>query len=206
MNSYEIEKGIWVYRNALPESLDIINRLESLLEDKNNSYFWKPSVASEDYRSIKKDYRDCYDFKIKKDPTILNKNKYWLEADSIWQDCYDAMINPISEYSNKYKIQMNYMEAFNFIKYGPNEHFSEHSDHGHSYVCTLSAVGYFNDNYDGGELYFNNFNLKIKPEKGDLYLFPSTYLFSHAALPVTNGTKYSLVTMLDYNDQYHKGN
>ena len=116
------------------------------------------------------------------------------------------MINPISEYSNKYKIQMNYMEAFNFIKYGPNEHFSEHSDHGHSYVCTLSAVGYFNDNYDGGELYFNNFNLKIKPEKGDLYLFPSTYLFSHAALPVTNGTKYSLVTMLDYNDQYHKGN
>ena len=67
----------------------------------------------------------------------------------------------------------------------------------------LSSLFYLNDDYEGGELYFDKFNLKIKPKAGDLYLFPSTYLFSHASLPVTEGTKYSIVTMLDYLEAPH---
>ena len=46
-------------------------------------------------------------------------------------------------------------------------------------------------------------DIKIEPEAGDLYIFPSTYLFSHVALPVLEGTKYSIVTMLDYNNHAH---
>jgi hypothetical protein len=29
-------------------------------------------------------------------------------------------------------------------------------------------------------------------------------MYSHRAMPVEDGTKYSLVTMLDYSDKYHK--
>jgi hypothetical protein len=47
-------------------------------------------------------------------------------------------------------------------------------------------------------------NLKFKPQKGDIVFFPSTYIFAHASLPVTSGTKYSAVTMFDYNDKNHK--
>ena len=43
----------------------------------------------------------------------------------------------------------------------------------------------------------------FKPRKGDLYIFPSTYLSSHVAKEVKSGTKYSLVTMLDYNNHAH---
>jgi len=35
-------------------------------------------------------------------------------------------------------------------------------------------------------------------------LFPSSYLFSHAALPVKSGIKYSAVTMFSYNDRNHQ--
>jgi hypothetical protein len=79
----------------------------------------------------------------------------------------------------------------------------EHADHGWSYVSTVSLVAYPNDDYEGGELYFPKLNINIKPEKGDLYIFPSAYLFSHIAMPVRSGTKYSFVTMLDYNDDTH---
>ena len=71
--------------------------------------------------------------------------------------------------------------------------------------CDLSCTVFLNDpdDYEGGELYFDKFNLKIKPKAGDLYLFPSSYLFSHAAMPVTDGIKYSIVTMLDYIEAAH---
>jgi predicted 2-oxoglutarate/Fe(II)-dependent dioxygenase YbiX len=64
-------------------------------------------------------------------------------------------------------------------------------------------VGYLNDDYEGGGLRFDKIDLEVKPRAGDLYIFPSSYLFSHSALPVKSGTKYSVVTMTDYNDATH---
>jgi predicted 2-oxoglutarate/Fe(II)-dependent dioxygenase YbiX len=98
---------------------------------------------------------------------------------------------------------LQYWEAFNFIKYGPGQHFKEHHDHGFSYNCTVSLVGYPNDDYEGGELYFRVQNLKIKPDAGDLFIFPSNFMYPHRAMPVISGTKYSIVTMLDYNKKFH---
>jgi hypothetical protein len=45
--------------------------------------------------------------------------------------------------------------------------------------------------------------LNIKPQAGDLYIFPSNYMYPHQAKKVHSGTKYSLVTMLDYSEKYH---
>jgi len=63
---------------------------------------------------------------------------------------------------------------------------------------------YMNDDYEGGELWFPYLDITYKPEKGDIVLFPSTYIFAHASLKVTAGVKYSAVTMFDYNDTNHK--
>jgi predicted 2-oxoglutarate/Fe(II)-dependent dioxygenase YbiX len=62
---------------------------------------------------------------------------------------------------------------------------------------------YLNDDYEGGELWFPYLDLTFKAEAGDIVLFPSTYIFAHAAKPVISGTKYSAVTMFDYNDRNH---
>jgi predicted 2-oxoglutarate/Fe(II)-dependent dioxygenase YbiX len=80
----------------------------------------------------------------------------------------------------------------------------EHHDHGYSYNCTVSLVSYVNDDYEGGELYFRLQNLEVKPKAGDLYIFPSNYMYPHQAKMVKNGTKYSIVTMLDYSEKYHR--
>jgi predicted 2-oxoglutarate/Fe(II)-dependent dioxygenase YbiX len=98
---------------------------------------------------------------------------------------------------------MEYMEAINFIRYGENQHFQVHTDHGFSYTCTVSSVVYFNDDYEGGELWFPYLDLTFKPEAGDIVMFPSTFIYAHAARPVTSGIKYSGVTMFDYNDRNH---
>ena len=94
------------------------------------------------------------------------------------------------------------MEAVNFVKYEQGTHFSYHSDHAHHYVCTISTIAYYNDDYEGGELAFDKLNLKLKPASGDVVVFPSTFIYSHASLPVIEGTKFAAVTMFDYNNEY----
>lgn len=55
-------------------------------------------------------------------------------------------------------------------------------------VTHHSLVIYLNDDYEGGELYFSEQDLKIKPEAGSIVAFPATTL--HRSLPVTKGEKW----------------
>ena len=150
------------------------------------------------------EYRDCNDFKFKKTDLQYDKGETSVNLQSLWQDVYDVQFPAVENYRKDYNIMdLKYWEAFNFIKYGPGQHFQEHHDHGFSYNCTVSLVAYPNDDYEGGELYFRLQDLKIKPQAGDLYIFPSNFMYPHKAMPVLSGTKYSIVTMLDYNKKFH---
>lgn len=193
--------GLWKYKNVLNKDLDLVNRLEKILNSENQHHQWREAMVG--YSQKIPQYRDCMDYKLRQipkeyqyteDDTVLNK---------IWEDAYDAQLPAVNDYCSAHSIKMDFWEVMNFIRYGENQHFQEHADHGHSYVATVSLVGYPNDDYEGGELVFPKLGITLKPQAGDLYIFPSTYLFSHIAMPVSKGVKYSLVTMLDYNDNVH---
>ena len=203
-SSEQILTGLWKYSNAFTNPEKIIEKLELNINSENKIYQWKKALVGHNKKNI--NYRDCFDFKIKKSENpLFIKDKSRAELQEIWTECYNSQKPAVEDYSLRHGISLEYWEAFNFIKYGPGQHFQEHSDHGYSYVSVLSAVGYLNDDYEGGELYFPKFNLKIKPKAGDLYLFPSSFIYSHIAMPVISGTKYSIVTMLDYNSFSHGG-
>jgi hypothetical protein len=191
--------GMWVYRDVIKPEIDIMNRVSNLLENNKSGLLWEEATVG--YMEKKPSYRDCKDFKIGEIKNPMTDDEATLGT--IWQDAYNAQIPAVEDYCGAYNIRMNYWEVMNFIQYGPGQHFQEHADHGFSYSATVSLVAYPNDEYDGGELVFPKLNLSIKPKAGDLYIFPSTYLFSHLAAPVTSGRKYSIVTMLDYNDHAH---
>lgn len=202
-NAEFLGPGIVVYRDVFTPEMDLINRLENTLSDSSDINQWR--TAKTGYALVDKKYRDCSDFKIKKNTwDDSGKSESTLKLEKIWEDSYNAQLAPVEDYSQMFGLApLKYWESFNFIKYGADQHFQVHSDHGYSYICVLSSVGYINDDYEGGELFFDKFNLKIKPRAGDLYLFPSSFIYSHAAMPVTSGVKYSIVTMLDYLEAPH---
>ena len=194
--------GIMVYRNVLPESLRLVERLEETIGNSTTApYKWMEALVG--HSEKKPDYRDCVDCKIS-EPLARSAPAEFSEILSIWQDTTERLLPCLGHYEQMYNIKMEFMEAINYIRYGVGQHFQTHSDHGFSYTCTVSSVMYLNDNYEGGELYFPHFQLRFKPEIGDVVLFPSTFIYSHAALEVTKGTKYSAVTMFDYNDKNHQ--
>jgi predicted 2-oxoglutarate/Fe(II)-dependent dioxygenase YbiX len=54
----------------------------------------------------------------------------------------------------------------------------------------LSVVLYLNDNYEGGELYFKNQHVIIKPTAGSIVIFPSVEPYYHESREIQRGTKY----------------
>lgn len=196
-------KGIYIYRNALPEAMNIPQRLEEILgNDKNVFFKWSEALVGDSQKV--KDYRDCVDFKVRRNQLKAGDPK----ADAVAM-IHDQITEKLNECLNHYvnihsMNRLEYMEAINFVKYGPGQHFQVHPDSGPTYSCNVSTVMYLNSDYEGGELWFPHFEYTYKPEYGDIVLFPSSFLYSHAALPVKTGTKYSAVTMFDYNDRNHK--
>jgi len=200
----DLGSGIKCYRNIIKPEFDVVGRIESNLKPVGDStgYSWQPAYVG--YRQLMPDYRDCTDFKFKKTDIENDKSQVSLNLQSLWQDIYDSAFPAVEDYRAEYNIMpLKYWEAMNFVKYNPGQHFMEHHDHGFSYNCTVSLVGYINDDYEGGELFFRLQNLKIKALAGDLYVFPSNFMYPHQAMPVITGTKYSIVTMLDYSKKYH---
>lgn len=207
----DLGNGIHLYKGVVKKEFDVINKLENTLGSVANQgelspegkrYHWNPAYVG--FQQLMPDYRDCVDFKFKKSDIELDRSDDSLKLQGLWQDLYEAQNGAVEDYCKVHNImKLKYWEAFNFIKYGPGQHFKEHHDHGFSYNCTVSLVAYPNDDYEGGELYFRLQNLKIKPEAGDLFIFPSNFMYPHQAMPVESGTKYSIVTMLDYNKKFH---
>ena len=200
---FEVGDGIWVYKNVLPESMGITQTLESVLQNPSNPFEWR--IATVGYMIHMPEYRDCYDFKY----ISREGDNDHSPANQALRDMYDAtkyrQAQALRDYSAHYRIGiLRYWEATNFVKYGPQQHFQEHHDHGFSYNCTVSMVSYPNDDYTGGEINFRLQGVTYKPEAGDCIIFPSNFMYPHRALPVDQGTKYSLVTMIDYSDKYHR--
>jgi Rps23 Pro-64 3,4-dihydroxylase Tpa1-like proline 4-hydroxylase len=198
----DLGQGIIVYHDVLPKEMNIVERLESVLDDESNFYKYEEAMVG--YGMKIPEYRDCYDFKYKKTDIVYDTSEASKSLQALWQDLYDRKVVAVKDYAKRFNIgELRYWEAMNFVKYGPGQHFQEHSDHGYSYNCVVSLVAYPTDNYLGGELEFRLQKLKIKPRAGDLFIFPSNYMYPHKSLPVESGIKHSIVTMLDYSDKYH---
>jgi hypothetical protein len=198
-----LDYGINLYRNAIKkdESAKIIDTLESEISKGIPGIQWSHAHVNE--FSENNDVRNCVDLKFKKEN--LGKHLPVNEGlHRIHTSVEDSLDQCLRHYESLWHLKMHYKEAFNFVKYLPGKYFKIHGDHGPYYACTVSAVVYLNDDYEGGEIEFTRQGLVVKPEAGDILLFPSNFVYEHASLEVFSGIKYSVVIMTDYNDLHHK--
>jgi hypothetical protein len=204
---YEVEyeilaPGIYVYRNALPKNMKIIDRVEAALGKPGTRFSWQSAEVG--YGDVLDEARKCKDWKI--EPKNLGEvDEYSEDAFKLHDEIITKLKICLAHYCNQNYVEpMEWFEAINIVKYGKGEYFKVHSDDGEPYRCTISAVGYPNDDYEGGELWFPLFDVKHKPEAGDFVISPSAYTYAHSSEPVLDdGIKYSLVIMTDRNEFGH---
>jgi hypothetical protein len=55
----------------------------------------------------------------------------------------------------------------------------------------LAGLFYFNDDYEGGELYFPQHGIEFKPVAGAAYFFPGDMHYTHGVRPVKSGNRFT---------------
>lgn len=100
--------------------------------------------------------------------------------------------------------QMNICaRGYSIRVYKKNEgYFKPHIDQdaGGNVTRIFAIIMYLNDVVDGGETEFPHYDLKVKPEKGKVLIFPCNYLFPHQGnMPVSND-KYIATSFINYID------
>jgi prolyl 4-hydroxylase len=106
-----------------------------------------------------------------------------------------------------YGVQFPQAETCSVLRYNPGQQYKRHVDNillssrfqeVEQGIPTrdVSIVGYLNDDFEGGETFFDRQNIKVSPKLGSVIVFPSYYTHPHQSLPVTIGKKYAWTTWL----------
>ena len=100
----------------------------------------------------------------------------------------------------KYKRTREIMSKYSpirFNRYSDEQIMRQHHDHIHSIfdgdekgIPVLSFILNFNDDYEGADLYFWDENV-VSLGKGDIVIFPSSFLFPHGVTEIKKGVRYS---------------
>jgi predicted 2-oxoglutarate/Fe(II)-dependent dioxygenase YbiX len=109
----------------------------------------------------------------------------------------------------RYRVKFSQPEACSILRYQPGQSYKRHVDNlllsgrfqeMEQGIPTrdVSIVGYLNDDFAGGETFFDRQNVKVKPKTGSVLVFPAYYTHPHQALPVLQGRKYAFTTWLYY--------
>jgi hypothetical protein len=187
MDKTILAPGIIVYHNIMPES----DALPILIED---TYGWFQGEAVESrnkkdgYENVRKVGIFHLSESVPEDPAILQWSKTVEKELSLCQQDY------IKHYAIDTLANIN--SGYQVLSYGIGDYFSEHTDEVPEAPRRISGVYYINDNYEGGELFFSQFNISFKPLAKDYILFPSIWAYSHTAMPVISGTKNAIVHFL----------
>lgn len=186
--------GIHLFKGILPDSEEIITDIEDAAKER--SIMWASAGVSYNNSAEMTDAKKVRDTDSFSVPYIPEENPTnpTAEAMHVLSNLFrEAFALPIQQYTNFYGITPANYDHYQVLKYGIGQKFENHIDDSPQYPRTLSLTYYMNDAYEGGEIEFNRFGVKIKPEKHDLLLFPSNYVYNHRVHPVTSGTRYAVV-------------
>jgi hypothetical protein len=179
---------ISIYRNIWEDPEKTINDMETFSNNNPEDGFSRATLTGKRVNSKRTNSDMSLSIAANQNDTMLD----------IYKRYYDLVFATGVGYNKHYNFyEPTFInEGFNVLKYQTGEEYKAHYDGGSASARSISPILYLNDDYEGGEIEFVNFNVTIKPEKGMLVLFPGTYPYAHIAHPVTSGTKYAIVTWL----------
>lgn len=194
---YEIlAPGMVYYRNAIPEPEETIVTIEYMQHQLQSGV----RSAAQPWHEWNGANPDTEKFCIRHFIVEPNKTN---EKDLLYREIslvYNNIFNGINEAFNHYSTELYPAASKNIkstegmlsiLKYSKMGYLPQHQDQGVS-SRVLSTVGYLNDNYSGGEIYFPYVNVTVKPEAGSVIFFPSNFIYVHEVKPMSNGIRYAV--------------
>ena len=137
-------------------------------------------------------YRNCQTIGISFS-SIIEKNKETRQK--IDQELFICAAKAIQEYNKQFtRCNIEQDSGYDLLKYEADGFYTTHTDSFKDLPRAVSCSFVLNDDYEGGEFAFFNRELVYKLKKGSCIMFPSNFMYPHEIMPVTSGTRYSIIT------------
>ena len=180
----KINDYVKIYSNAI--SLEICDKTIEELESTNFIKHKFYSQSENKYYENENEPFNSFD--------ILNIEKKLMEI------IYDKLKDYLKDINHSWFGGWNGYSKLKYLKYTKNTKMNFHwdaitelFDGQRKGIPTLTVIGLLNDDFKGGDFIIFE-NKKIKLKKGDLIIFPSTFLYPHGVNLIKNGIRYSFVS------------
>jgi hypothetical protein len=185
----KLEEKIVVYKNILPQNIDILKDLEEIF-DSYDKDFVRATINNHEYIP---ELRSCTVFSLFTDNSESHLKEYQNKKINLNNKINKGISLAVIDYIKEYNIKLKEKECWEILRYKESQKLAWHSDDGEVHPCLISFVYYINDDYEGGEIEFKEKldGIPYKPEANSLIIFPSSSDYTHRVLPITKGTKYA---------------
>jgi hypothetical protein len=183
----KLEDYIHVFDNIIPPHF-----CEEILSEYANSNNWSDSLVGGGI--IDKNSRNCNQILIS-DSSIICKNEEIRR--SIDDRLHKCLMESIIKYQEKHPLfNIEIDTGYQLLRYNEGEFYTQHTDSFKDQQRSVSCSLQLNENYEGGEFAFFDREIIIKSATGSAIMFPSNFMYPHEVIPVTKGTRYSIITWL----------
>jgi len=125
--------------------------------------------------------------------SIMEKNKKTRQK--LDQDLFASAAEAIQKYKTQFtRCNIEQDSGYDMLKYETGGFYTTHTDSYKTVPRAVSCSFALNDDYEGGEFAFFDRELVYNLKKGSCIMFPSNFMYPHEIMPVTSGTRYSIVT------------
>jgi Rps23 Pro-64 3,4-dihydroxylase Tpa1-like proline 4-hydroxylase len=180
-----LDEYIFTLDNVVPEEL-----CDRILDEYHDCTFWAPtSVGS---GNIDDQIRNCDNINISEN-IVLQKN--FDIRKKIDDDFFLCASKAINEYRQLFpEVASEIDTGYGLLRYNKGQFYVQHTDSFKTQQRSVSCSFLLNDDYEGGEFAFFDREIMIRGSKGSIIMFPSNFMFPHEVMPVTSGTRYSIIT------------
>lgn len=180
-----IEDYIVVFDNILSNEL-----CDAILHEYSSENEWQPTYVGNG--TIERKIRNTDSIALSL-PSIIQKNP--LIRKTLDDEIFKCAGSAIKQYNNIFPNAMIEQDSgYELLRYKEEQFYVQHTDSFMKQPRAVSCSFALNDDYEGGEFAFWDREKKVSLKKGSAILFPSNFMYPHEIMPVTNGTRYSIIT------------
>jgi predicted 2-oxoglutarate/Fe(II)-dependent dioxygenase YbiX len=185
MQHNKLEDYIYVVKNAL--SLDLCDEILNEFKDSNE---WVDTAVG--FGAIQKNIRNCETIIISYPHVIQKNSEIRHKLDNA---IFDSASKCIKKYKEKFLLcRIVEDSGYELLRYFEGCFYTQHVDSFKERPRAVSCSFILNDDFNGGDFAFFDREFVYKLQKGDAIMFPSNFMYPHEIMPVTKGTRYSIIT------------
>lgn len=178
-----VDTGIYVIDSAIENTEKIIEIAKSMPDMWSRSETLTPKENN--MSSVISSYRKSNQFPI--NAGFTDPLEFYL------------VIRSIFLYGIQYAVDNNTrfvsMQPANMLEYTTESgYYKPHVDDSPRIPRNISSILYLNDVEEGGETYFNKFDVSVSPKAGRMVFFPSNFIYEHEAKQPISNNKYVIVS------------